>query len=102
MQFDDVATAAFSKIPVAGLLGFSSASPNIGEFGPAWPYSFTNPIWVDVDGDGDYTPIMQQSFCTAQTDLSVDSLLAEPRRRPDPLRASALKQFRQGFGHGGR
>jgi len=50
LQFQDVVTEALSSMPsLAALLSPAAPRPRQG---PMIPYALTNPIWVDVGGDG--------------------------------------------------
>ena len=53
IQLEDVVTGALSGIGLSGIL--SEPVPVPRAF-PIYPYALTNPIWVDVDGDGEFTP----------------------------------------------
>jgi hypothetical protein len=50
LQFQDVVTEALGSMP--SLSAFLSAAPPRPRKGPMIPYAITNPIWVDVGGDG--------------------------------------------------
>ncbi len=54
IQLQDVVMGALSGVgSIGSLLGDPVRYPN--SF-PVYPYAITNPIWVDADGDGEFTP----------------------------------------------
>ncbi|MBM4367001.1 MAG: CehA/McbA family metallohydrolase [Deltaproteobacteria bacterium] len=54
VQLQDVVVEALSSVPSVG--AFVSPAVPIPRDGPVLPFALTNPIWVDVDGDGKITP----------------------------------------------
>jgi hypothetical protein len=50
---EDVVLGALSGIVSESLLTASAPIPRVF---PIYPYALTNPIWVDADGDGQFTP----------------------------------------------
>ncbi|MBK9371883.1 MAG: CehA/McbA family metallohydrolase [Deltaproteobacteria bacterium] len=50
VQLQDVVFEALSTVPAVG--GLLSTLPPMPRSGPTYPYALTNPIWVDLDGDG--------------------------------------------------
>jgi hypothetical protein len=57
LQFQDVVTEALGSMP--SLAAFLSEAPPRPRKGPLLPYAITNPIWVDVGGDGWDAPGLQ-------------------------------------------
>ncbi|MBL8614036.1 MAG: hypothetical protein JNM72_00360 [Deltaproteobacteria bacterium] len=53
IQLEDVVTSALAGV---GLDSFLSAPVPFPRYFPVRPYAVTNPIWVDADGDGEFTP----------------------------------------------
>jgi hypothetical protein len=53
VQLQDVVVDALSALPISAALGEVVPYPKTY---PVYPYAMTNPIWVDVDGDGRITP----------------------------------------------
>jgi len=54
VELQDVVVEALSTVPAVG--AFVSPAVPIPREGPVLPFALTNPIWVDVDGDGEITP----------------------------------------------
>lgn len=54
VELQDVVVEALSSIPAVG--AFVSPAVPIPRDGPVLPFALTNPIWVDVNGDGTITP----------------------------------------------
>jgi hypothetical protein len=54
VELQDVVVEALSTVPAVG--AFVSPAVPIPREGPVLPYALTNPIWVDVNGDGQITP----------------------------------------------
>ncbi len=54
VQLQDVVVEALSSVPAVG--AFVSPAVPIPRDGPVLPFALTNPIWVDVDGDGEISP----------------------------------------------
>lgn len=67
LQFSDAATDALGSTALGAFLG---ASADVPRYGVAWPYSFTNPVWVDGDGQEGWTPPLERAlaFCEASPD----------------------------------
>ena len=55
LEFSDVILGAVSSFDLGGLdvEGFVGPGPAFPSTYPVLPYAFTNPIWLDVDGDAD-------------------------------------------------
>ena len=54
VELQDVVVEALSTVPAVG--AFVSPGVPIPRDGPVLPFALTNPIWVDADGDGVFTP----------------------------------------------
>ncbi|GDX81812.1 hypothetical protein LBMAG42_36230 [Deltaproteobacteria bacterium] len=54
VELQDVVIEALSTVPA--ISAFVSPGVPVPRDGPVLPYALTNPIWVDVDGDGEITP----------------------------------------------
>jgi hypothetical protein len=54
VELQDVVVEALSAVP--GVAAFVSPATPIPRDGPVLPFALTNPIWVDVNGDGTITP----------------------------------------------
>ncbi|MBM4387991.1 MAG: hypothetical protein FJ088_09665, partial [Deltaproteobacteria bacterium] len=52
LQLPKLTSLAFSKLPLVG--DFLGEDPSVPDFFPLLPYSVTNPIWVDLDNDGNF------------------------------------------------
>ncbi len=53
IQLEDVVYGALANLPIGALLGDAVALPRAF---PVYPYAVTNPIWIDSDSDGEWTP----------------------------------------------
>ena len=87
LQFSDIVLGALGNIPFAAAA--FSESAEIPRFGAAWPYSFTNPIWVDGDGLDDkerpWTPPRTAQFCKA---IPPEDVEAEDGPQPEVSEAA--------------
>lgn len=54
VELQDVVVEALAEVPGVG--SFVSPGVPIPRDGPVFPFALTNPIWVDVNGDGTITP----------------------------------------------
>ncbi|MCB9744837.1 MAG: CehA/McbA family metallohydrolase [Alphaproteobacteria bacterium] len=64
VQLQDIITDALSSVPaVSGLLTPLPAHPR--DY-PTYPFALTNPIWVDIDGDGFDAPGIPEWFAAAE------------------------------------
>lgn len=63
IQLEDVVTSALAGV---GLDSFLSAPVPFPRYFPVRPYAVTNPIWVDADGDGEFTPPGIPAWMVAQ------------------------------------
>ena len=78
LQFSDAAVGALASTALGSLLGGGSA--DVPRHGVSWPYSFTNPVWVDGDGADGWTPPREarMEFCEP---APTDAPAAPPIRR---------------------
>src|SRR6185312_12116208 len=67
IQLSIVTADAFALIPVVNT--FFSAAPALPDWFPIPPYAVSNPIYLDVDGNGKYdAPLPYPPFCSAPCD----------------------------------
>ncbi len=67
IQLSQTASGAFADVPVVNQL--LAASPTTPDWSPIVPYAITNPIYLDVDGNGQYdAPNGPPPFCSAPCD----------------------------------
>lgn len=67
VQLSQVASDAFARVPVVNAL--FQAPPVIPSWGPMFPYAVTNPIYIDVDGNGRYdAPLPFPEWCSRRCD----------------------------------
>ena len=58
LQVNDIVVGAMSEIDLGNLNDLvASEGPPIPRIFPMHPYAITNPIWVDVDGTGNFDPL---------------------------------------------
>jgi hypothetical protein len=63
IQLANVASAAFSQLPVISAV--FPPDPTTPDWAPTFPYAVTNPIYLDVDGNGRYdAPLPPPAFCS--------------------------------------
>lgn len=68
-QLSKIAADAFSRVPVVNEL--FAAPPTVPDWAPIAPYAFTNPIYIDVDGNGRFDPPLPlPEFCSRPCDPS--------------------------------
>jgi hypothetical protein len=80
LQFSDAAVDALGSTSLGSLLGGGSA--DVPRHGASWPYSFTNPVWVNGDGEEGWTPPREDrlTFCESPPDASSNAPLVRPQR----------------------
>jgi hypothetical protein len=67
IQLSIVTADAFALIPVVNT--FFSAAPALPDWFPIPPYAVSNPIYLDVDGNGKYNaPLPYPAFCSVPCD----------------------------------
>lgn len=67
LQLSRLASDAFGKIPAISTL--FAPTPTVPDWSPVPPYAVTNPIYIDVDGNGRYdAPLPRPDFCSAECD----------------------------------
>ena len=58
LQLNDIVVGALSEIDLGSLsAAVASEGPPLPKTFPVFPYAITNPIWVDVDGTGNFDPL---------------------------------------------
>ncbi len=63
IQLSQTASGAFADVPVVNQL--LAATPSVPDWSPIVPYAITNPIYLDVDGNGRYdAPLGPAPFCS--------------------------------------
>ena len=63
IQLSRLAGDAFGRIPALSAL--FAATPTVPDWSPVPPYAITNPIYIDVDGNGRYdAPLARPDFCS--------------------------------------
>lgn len=78
LELSRIASDAFSRVPMAASL--FSPPPSSPNWGPVVPYAATNPIYVDVDGNGRYdAPLPAPDFCSRPCDPAS----ADPNQCPE-------------------
>ena len=84
LQFSDAAVDALGSTSLGSLIGGGEAE--VPRHGAVWPYSFTNPVWVDGDGQLGWTPPRADrlGFCELP---STDGGAAVPQQKKAALRA---------------
>jgi hypothetical protein len=64
IQLSQTASGAFADVPVVNMILI--ADPSVPDWSPIIPYAITNPIYIDVDGNGEYdAPNGPPPFCSA-------------------------------------
>jgi len=67
VQLANIAAGAFSLLPVISAL--FPPDPTVPDWSPTPPYAVTNPIYIDVDGNGRYdAPLPPPEFCSRPCD----------------------------------
>ena len=67
LQLPRVASVAFSNLALAAQ--FFPPPARVPDFYPVYPLAVTNPVLVDVDGNGRYdAPLAAPAFCSARCD----------------------------------
>jgi hypothetical protein len=67
LQVARIVSNAFSRIPVVNTI--FPATPVTPDWAPIVPYAVTNPIYIDVDGNGSYqAPLPPPEFCSVPCD----------------------------------
>jgi len=90
LQFSDIILGALGNIQIASAL--FSEGPQVPRFGTIWPFSFTNPVWVDGDGVDDegrtWTPARTAMFCQEPPEDDLEAEEGTPtEEREDGLAA---------------
>jgi hypothetical protein len=63
IQLSQTASGAFADVPVVNMI--LTSDPSVPDWSPIIPYAMTNPIWIDVDGNGEYdAPYGPPPFCS--------------------------------------
>ena len=89
LQIPRVAQLAFSAIP--GIADLVPKAIPIPDFGPTFPIAMTNPILLDLDGDGDWSRPGQPQFCPrACTPIADDAEQKKDEDRQCPLGQKCL------------
>lgn len=78
LQFSDAAVDALGSTSLGTLLGGGSA--DVPRHGAAWPYSFTNPVWIDGDGEEGWRPPREDrlAFCESPPVAGADAPASPP------------------------
>jgi hypothetical protein len=70
IQLSRLASDAFGRIPAINAL--FAPTPTVPDWSPVPPYAVTNPIYIDVDGNGRYdAPLPLPDFCSRPCDPDV-------------------------------
>ncbi|WP_437817806.1 PHP domain-containing protein [Sorangium sp. So ce1078] len=70
IQLSRLASDAFGRIPAINAL--FAPTPTVPDWSPVPPYAVTNPIYIDVDGNGRYdAPLPSPEFCSRPCDPAV-------------------------------
>ncbi|WP_437736575.1 PHP domain-containing protein [Sorangium sp. So ce1335] len=70
IQLSRLASDAFGRIPAINAL--FAPTPTVPDWSPVPPYAVTNPIYIDVDGNGRYdAPLPGPDFCSRPCDPAV-------------------------------
>ncbi|WP_437319893.1 PHP domain-containing protein [Sorangium sp. So ce385] len=70
IQLSRLASDGFGRIPAISAL--FAPTPTVPDWSPVPPYAVTNPIYIDVDGDGRYdAPLPRPDFCSRPCDPAV-------------------------------
>lgn len=71
IQLSQTASGAFADVPVINQL--LKATPTVPDWSPTVPYALTNPIYLDVDGNGRYdAPAGPPPFCSVPCEVDDD------------------------------
>lgn len=63
IQLSQTASGAFADVPVVNMI--LTADPSVPDWSPIVPYAMTNPIFIDIDGNGKYdAPYGPPPFCS--------------------------------------
>jgi hypothetical protein len=80
LQLSKLAADGFSNVPVINSL--FQPTPSVPDWSPVLPYAVTNPIYLDVDGNGRYdAPLPYPEFCSRPCDpASQDPAQCPPKQ----------------------
>jgi hypothetical protein len=77
IQLSQTASAAFADVPVVNML--LAGTPSVPDWSPIVPYAITNPIYLDVDGNGRYDAPggKRPPFCSGPCEVDEDCPFGE-------------------------